>query len=390
VGVASVRGTLISIAGNACAYWQVFSASTAASTIEIRGADATGAILPAGDNNGPRLNVAPGAVPGSSQAALFVGPGIPTTPTGFQLFSNAIRAFGNSVSVTASSQPRCDPGATDCLAGNIVVTETSNGQLRAGEVITVNVLPRATTQRMDVLLQTTSTNQTPIATTNASESGLLVTPVGVTCTPSAIFGVVVCNFAVTVTQQAFGPALGKITFSNIHYVIAADAVNGPVNVNVVGTGGGSQTVDAVVSNAIIGPAPVPPARTGVTPSSAEGKNFSTCSTDTTGCAFHARTTVTTGRVITFRWKVDAKFTGQRMEVVWVKNNNPAGALPQGYPGSYTHVSWIVVGSGGWAYYPVDKNRVNSGNDMRASFIGVLIATPQNALSRSTSEIGVWR
>lgn len=338
VGVASIRGTLINISGNACAYWQVYSASTAASTIEIRGADATGAILPAGDNNGPRLNISPAAVPGSSQAALFVGPFVPTTPTGFQLFSNAIRAFGNSVSVTASSQPRCDRGSTDCLAGNIVVTETSNGQFRAGEVITVNILPRATTQRMDVLLQTSSTNQTPIVTTNASESGLLVTPVGVTCTPSAIFGVVVCNFAITVTQQAFGPALGKMTFSNIHYVVAADAVFGNVNVNVTGMGGGAQTLDAVVTNAIIGAAPV-----ATSIDSAVGVGIDQGATFGTRTALPNSAASGADRYATWRFHMDPSMAGEWVDVYWATKTN-------GTWSAFTFVKRVKVNGSGDAYF----------------------------------------
>ena len=183
-----MAGTLINIAGNACAFWNVFTASTVASTIEIRGSDTTGTILGAGANNGPRVNVPLALLPGSSQARIFVGPTIPLVPAllGAQLLSNAIRAFQNNVTVTAASQPRCDPGSQDCLAGNILITETQNGQLRFGMVITINILPRATVQRMDTLMQTTSTNQTPIVSTNAPASGLLATPVGVTCVPSEI------------------------------------------------------------------------------------------------------------------------------------------------------------------------------------------------------------
>ena len=250
-------GTLVNISGNSCAFWNVFTASTVASTIEIRGSDTAGVILPAGSLNGARINVPLALAPGSVQASIFVGGSLPTIPTplGAQLVSPAIRAFQNNVTVTAASQPRCDPGATDCLAGNLVITETQNGQLRVGTVITVTIVQRSTTQRPDVLLQTTSTNQTPIVSTNAPASGLLTTPVGVTCTPSSIFGISVCNFAVKVTQQSFGPTFGVITLSNIHYVVAADAVNGPVNVDVTGTpvpAGNGQAFDSVVSNATIG------------------------------------------------------------------------------------------------------------------------------------------
>jgi hypothetical protein len=341
-GATQVKGTLINITGNACAYWQVFSASTVASTIEIRGSADGSTPLGPGDNNGPRLNVAAGLAPGSSQAALFVGPAIPTTPTGFQLFSNAIRAFQNSVTVTASSQPRCLPGATDCLAGNIVITETQNGQLKPGMVITVNILPRATTQRNDVLLQTTSTNQTPIATANTGASGLLVTPVGVTCTPSAILGIVVCNFAVTVTQQSFGPTLGTITFSNIHYVVAADAVNGPVNVDVTGiTGvGGGQVFDSVVSNAIIGAAPVV-ITTKTSAASAVGKTNNSV-------LFTVGTKVITvnpssNNIATIRIQVAPALIGKSVQIEVAHKTGSTWS-------AFTKITSRVIGSDGYAYY----------------------------------------
>jgi hypothetical protein len=344
VPVSQIQGTLVTLFGNACVYWRVFSASTVASTIEIRGSDSSGAILPAGANNGPRLNVSSAAVPGSSQAAIFVGPGLPTTPTGFQIVSNAIRQFANSVSVTASSQPRCLPGATDCLAGNLVITETSIAQLKAGMIITVNILPRATTQRMDVLLQTTATNQTPVATTNASASGLLVTPVGVTCTPSAIFGITVCNFAVTVTQQSFGPTLGTITFSNIHYVVAADAVNGPVNVDVTGVptpAGNGQTFDAVVSNAIIGPNPVL-ILVKANAQSAVGKTQ-------TSAAFSVGTKVihvvaSSNNIATIRCQVAPALIGKSVQIEQAKKNS------SGVWSAFVKITTRTIGADGFAYF----------------------------------------
>ncbi len=315
-GATSAKGTLFTISGNACATWIVFTASTVASTIEIRGSDTSGAILGSGATNGPNINVPLVLSPGSSQAALTISSVVPLVPVslGTQLVSNAIRAFQNSVTVTAASQPRCTPGATDCLAGNIVVTETQNGQLRVGTVITVTLVQRSTTQRPDVLLQTTSTNQTPIVATNAPASGLLTTPVGVTCVPSSIFGVSVCNFAVKVTQQSFGPTFGTITFSNMHYVVAPDAVNGPVNVNVTGVpvpAGNGQAFDAVVSNAIIGVLQVP-ATTKTSASSAIGK------TQAPG-AFSVGTKViviasNSNNIATIRIKVDPALVGKTVQI----------------------------------------------------------------------------
>jgi hypothetical protein len=378
VGVTQVKGTLFVFNGNACAFWQVFHASTTApATIYIVGsADGTTPLDPTGANNGPRINVAPGLAPGSSQAALLVGPSS-STLVAFQFLSNAIRAFQNSVTVTASSQPRCDPGSTDCLAGNLVVTETQNGQLKPGMVITVNVLPRATTQRNDVLLQTTSTNQTPIATANTAASGLLVTPVGVTCTPSAVLGIVVCNFAVTVTQQSFGPPFGTITFSNIHYVVAADAVNGPVNVDVTGVpapGGQGQTFDSVVSNAIIGAAPVV-ITTKTSAASAIGKTNNSV-------LFTVGTKIITvnpssNNIATIRIKVDPALIGKSVAIEFATKTGSTWS-------SFTKLTTRVIGSDGYAYYYASTK-----NPQWLSFRGFFPGDATHGSSRSQTVQVHW-
>lgn len=348
VGVTQAKGTLIVISGNACAYWQVFHASTTApATIKIVGsADGTTPLDASVADNGPRINVPSNLSPGSSQAALLVGPST-STLIAFQFLSNAIRAFqaDQTVTVTAASQPRCLPGATDCLAGNLVVTERANGSLKSGMIITVNVLPRATTQRNDVLLQTTSTNQTPIATANTAQSGLLVTPVGVTCTPSAILGIVVCNFAVTVTQQSFGPALGTITFSNIHYVVAADAINGPVNVDVTGIPlpgpGHGQIFDVVVSNAIIGAAPVV-ITTKTSAASAIGKTNNSILFTVGTKVIHVVST--SNNIATIRIQVAPALVGKSVAIE-VASKNSAGVWS-----AFTKLTTRVIGGDGFAYY----------------------------------------
>jgi hypothetical protein len=374
VGVTQVAGTLIVLSGNQCAFWRIFTASTVASTIEIRGSTDGTTPLPTGANNGPRINVPSAQVPGSVQGTFGVGS---FATVGNQLFSNAIRAFQNSVTVTASSQPRCLPGATDCLGGNIVVTETQNGQLRVGMKITVNVLPRATTQRMDVLLQTTSTNQTPIVTTNAAQSGLLVSPVGVTCTPSAIFGVVVCNFAVTVNQQSFGPTLGTLTFSNIHYVVAADAVNGPVNLDVAGIptpAGNGQTFDSVVSNAIIGAAPVL-ITTKTSAASAVGKTNNSILFTVGTKIIHVNPS--TNNIATIRIQVAPALIGKSVQIQVAHKTGSTWS-------AFTTITTRVIGGDGFAYYYASTKTAQW-----LSFRGVFPGDPTHGNSRSQTVQVHW-
>ena len=312
------------------------------------------------------------------------------------------------MTVTAASQPRCPQGSTDCLAGNIVITETQNGQFKPGDRITLNILPRATTQRMDVLMQGSNTNQLPIVSSNATASGLFVSPVGISCTPSAIFGVVVCTASFVVTQQSFGPALGQITVSNIHYVVAADAVNGPVNVDVVGTPCAvvgpfvapaiactpltnvGQAFDSVVTNAIIGAL----TNTTITSSIAVGVTKATCSTDSAGCAFKSTTAMTNSgnppnhAYTTVRFQVSGTGSTGIVDVYWVHVSDN-GALPQGYPGSYVKIASIPVVSGGWAFYFADAKVLSHNGSLRASFIGVVRPSTTYSTSRSKSVQAHW-
>jgi len=346
VGASQVKGTLfVNLLGETCAYWTVYSASTVASTIEIRGSADDTNPLPSGANNGPRINVPKsgfGATPGSTQMSLHIGTFAQVNAgTGFnQILSNAIRVFKNNITATASSQPRCAKGSTDCLGGNITVTETQNGQFKAGDLITVRILPRATTQRQDVILKTGNTNDLPIVTANTAATGFAVTPVGVNCPPSAILGTIVCQFSFSVTQQAFGPGLASFSITNIHYIVAADAVDGPILVEITNTPGAGQPLDVVVSNAIIGAAPVV-ITTKVQAASAVGKTNNAAS-------FSVGTKVivvnpASNNIATIRIKLDPALVGKSVQIqVATKTGTTWSA--------FVTVTTRVVGSDGYAYY----------------------------------------
>ena len=279
----SVQGTLFA-AGN-CAYWTVYSPSTTGpATIEIRGSADGITPLPTGPNNGPTVNVPSFLAPGSTQMAILIGtslgagPGCNTvfscnTAAGFNSYAtNAVRAFKNSVVVTAVTNPVVAPGTADGLAGNVTVTETQNGQFKPGDVVVFQYLPRATTTRNDLIIEPGNTNELPIFNTNVA-SGLLVSPVAVICPASALLGITFCAFTTTIVQQSFGPTLGQITVSNIHVQIAADAILGPENLRVTNTGilgfgfPTGQSFDSVISIVTVGNAP---AQTTITNASAVG------------------------------------------------------------------------------------------------------------------------
>jgi hypothetical protein len=252
--------------------------------------------------------------------------------------------------------PFMDLGS-DPLAANITINESLNGQLKAGDVIVVQILPRSTRLRSDVLMNTGSTNQLPIVTTN-STSGLLTGPVFfpgapiVNCQP-AVPAVSVCAFAFTITQQAFGPALGTITISNMDYIVAPDAALGPVQVNVfsvpagnVGVGGGV-LFNQVVTNAIVGTAPLPPALTHTSTSSAITKT-------TNPAAFSVGTKVihlvsTSNNIATIRLKLDPSLAGQLVTFEWSKKSS------SGTWSAFTQAAIRRVDGQGYAYFYVSAH-----------------------------------
>jgi hypothetical protein len=389
--------------------------TTGPATIEIRGSADNTTPLPTGPNNGPRLSVPNTLAPGTTQSEILVGTlGQVTTDGGIlSLVSNATRALKNSVSIVAASQPFCAPGSTDCLLGNISGTETQNGQFKMGDVIRGWFVPRGSTLRNDILIKAGNTNDLPVVTTNAS-SGLLVSPVTVVCPPNIPL-LNICFFQFSINQQSFGPTLGTWTVSNIHVTIVPDAPPGPIqmewgNQNIilgtqVGPPPAGQAFDAVVSNGIVGTAPIPVA-TGIESSIARGVSKSKCARDAHDalqrptCEFRSVTaTVSRGSsgqhaYVTVRFEVSTNpntspsplATGN-VDVYWVHTGDN-GTLPQGFPGTYTKVASVPVVNG-FAYYFADAKVLSGNASLRASFIGVVRSSTSVASSRSKAVQGHW-
>lgn len=213
-----------------CFYWTVWSKSTTASTITI-GSTAT---------VGPLVNVNINAAAGPLNATLSSG--TLGALVGQVSLAIANRVFASQVSVTAVSQPIIAPGATHALAGDILIQEAGNGQLKLGEVICVEVVPNADSNIIqDVYLTAVTTGDLPIATAaggvvigavTMSTSGCLLT------NPAPNPTILTHSFSFTITQQST-TGLGKVTISNIHYNVVADADSGAVQVNVFGLGVGT-------------------------------------------------------------------------------------------------------------------------------------------------------
>ena len=241
------QGTLYTTGGMSCVMWSVYSASTIASTVDIVGATATGP-LAVGAANGPTLSVPGTLAPGTTQSVILVGSqaAVANGTASSSLVSNATRMFKSGVVVAALSQPAVTAGTTDTLAGNLTISETLNGQFKAGQVICVTILPRTSNgnRTQDTFIKTSTTNDLPVIATNAA-SGLLTSTVATPgCGPSFIanyYGYPVvptpgASFSFSVNQQSFGGTLGVITISNIHLITTADAPSGPVLVDVMGSG----------------------------------------------------------------------------------------------------------------------------------------------------------
>jgi len=326
----SVLGTLFNGPGGiSCVKWQVWSKSTVASTIELRGSDAAGVVLPSGANNGPRLSVPGTLVPGTTQTQVNVGTEAEVNANTVKqtIATNAVRAYRNQPVVAAVSQPLVPKGSSNSLLGNLTITETQAGQFKAGETITVTILPRSSIgvafqARQDIFLKTGTTADTPVISTN-SASGLL--------TGSAAVGTTAFSF--TITQQATG-TLGVITISNIHVITLADAIDGSILVRVTSSGAG-QTIDQSVVNGTIGVGVpgIAQSRLGVTQLG----------------AFTTSTKVqTVRRYVTFRFDFGVTAAGKTFEI-W-------GATKTGNDWSaFTKVTARVANASGVVYYYIRQN-----------------------------------
>ncbi len=232
--------------GTSCAQWIVSNASTAASTLEIRGTASDGTMLPSGPNNGPKVNVDPQQKPGPVTLSLWQLPldqfsigSIPASLTEFDLVQNAVRVYGANVTVAAVSQPEIRRGKLNQPAGDVTITESATFQLGnyswwlggVQQAIWFQIVPN---NMRDVLpsIYFNTDRVVPVVSTNSAESGLI-----------ARFGRWYNNttFSVVTEQRAFVPVAGswvpgKITVSGLQYSATNDAALGPVQLQVCSTG----------------------------------------------------------------------------------------------------------------------------------------------------------
>ncbi len=240
-----VRG-YIGVGGTYCAQWIVSNFSTTASTLEIRGSATDGSMLPAGPNNGPKVNVDPQQVPGPVTLSLWQLPldqwsigSVPYSGTQFDLVQNAVRVYGANVAVAAVSQPEIRKGKINQPAGDVTITESATFQLGnyswwlggVQQAIWFQIVPNNVRDVLPSIYFNTD-RVAPVVSTNSAESGLI-----------ASFGRWFNNttFTVVTQQRAFVPVAGswvpgKITVSGLAYSATNDAALGPVQLQVCSTG----------------------------------------------------------------------------------------------------------------------------------------------------------
>jgi hypothetical protein len=309
-----------------CYYWTVFTKSTTATTIVV-GSSAT---------VGPLVNVANGSTPGALNATVYAGS--LATLTSQVVLAIANKVFANQVSVSAASQPIIAPGATHALAGDIVLMETANGQLKLNQTICVEIVPNQQTNILpDVFLTSLNTSDLPVAT---GSNGIVVSNVVLqneTCSGLAgAPGLLPDSFEFTISQQST-TGNGTVRISNIHYSAVNDAAAGPVQVNVFGfaVGGASIDFQRIISNAKIGSpiAGTAATRLGVTQVG----------------AFTTSTKVAkVGKYVTYRFDFGVSAAGKRVEI-W-------GATKSGNDWSaFSKVTARIANASGVVYYYIRQS-----------------------------------
>jgi hypothetical protein len=316
-----------------CFYWTVWTKSTVASTIQIGNSTFS---------SGPLVNVFVTAPAGPLNANLSAGT-LGTAPPVGRIMTVQVslpianRVFASQVSVTAVSQPVIAAGAVHALAGDILIQENGNGQLKNGTTICVDIVPNAQTNVIqDVYFSSLNTADLPLAT---ATGGVVIGAVSfstVGCLPSTLpVGTLFHSFRFGVTQQST-TGTGKVNISNIHYNVVNDADTGPVQVNVYGFSVGTNIdFQRIISNASIGvPAP--------------GKAATRLGVTQVG-AFTTSTKVQkVGKYVTYRFDFGVAAAGKAVQI-W-------GATKTGNDWSaFTVVTTRTANASGVVYYYIRQN-----------------------------------
>ena len=320
--------------GTDCYYWTVWTKSTTASTIQIGNATFT---------SGPLINVNVNQPAGPVSVDLISDPRRWTSQLAATV-TFAIAVFRNQVAVSALSQPVIPAGGVS-KAGAIKIAETSTGQLKDGEWLCFEIMPRGSAgfiqAKYDTLISALNTAQLPNV---AASGGLVVSPVSVydnSCAnqfdggPSLSVGTSnqAIAFAFQVLQQSTA-GTGALTVDNINLITLADAANGPVLFNVYGYGEAPTVVEfqAQVSNAKIGVI----SKLNIGAYSALGLR------PTTGYTTKTPKVTTVGKYVTWKFTGGTALAGQRVNVMVAKKVNGVWGGPVYLKSAWADANGIVT------------------------------------------------
>ena len=321
---------------SSCVYWTVYTTSTVASTIQIRGTDAANAILPDGANNGPRLSIANGAQIGYVQADVRAGFSSGITPVDFGRFTIAVRANKNEPVVAALSQPTLAAGTAKGKLGDITISETQAGQFKQNETICLDLaaLNLPSNYPFQARFVYSNVNDRPVVTTNTA-SGLL----------AQIWELDSEYVCIQVTQQAIG-TLGTITLSNLNVSIPADAAAGPINVRASGGMGtyGNDSKAPSYSGGMLFDQTVTAGKIGVKPAVAISSDSALGLIPNQGAWSTATKVQKLNKYVTWRFTAGSALAGKLVQIQVAAKNSSGGW------GLFGTLTSAMVDSSGVAYF----------------------------------------
>jgi hypothetical protein len=333
--VASTTNIVAGTLNGTCYDWTVWTASTVASTVVI--GNSTFA-------SGPIINVQTDQAPGLVVLTVHSGNGGNFDDAVIANVGFAVAAFRNQVAVTALAQPLIPAGAMS-KAGAIQIAETGIGQLKAGERICFEVLPRSSNDFIqDTFLMNGSWLHTAAMPIVTATGGLVVGSVSMSpyrcngrqdgnTAPITFSGTNGISFSFDVIQQSTA-GTGKMVVDNINLITTADAPNGPVLFNVFGYGQSNTDIDlqATVSNAKIGAK----VRLSIGAVSALGNN------PTSGYSTKTPKVQAAGKYITWKFTGGTALAGQRVNILVAKRINGAWGGPSYLKSVWADANGIVT------------------------------------------------
>lgn len=315
-GLAATQGKM-TIDGD-CLEILVYTASTVASTIEIRDGTSS-APAASGATNGPKVNVDNDATPGP----VYVDVVVDGDTIGDNIII-AIRAYTGTPVATAASQPFVQRGQLNQLAGNITITEGAPNQFDGFDV-ELCIVPPSVSDNGAVIWSNPVGANAPVVSTNSITSGLIAV-----FDPSESGDLCLELYV----DDFGGSGLGTITVSNLRLDVKADAPLGAMFVRIYTSFEESGSLlQGTVSPAII----AEQAPLSLTNASALGVT-------TVGPFSNTTKVQATGKYITWRFVGGSTLANKTIQI-WTATKNSAGVWS-----AFTKLTSRKANAAGNVYY----------------------------------------